>query len=121
MITATVESAEVRHDAFDIPELLRTRAKIGVASGQLDQGAAESMLRRAVELANNQGALSLELRSATALGALLADDGRTEEAYTILVKVYKRFTEGHETRDLRKAKQFIETWRPAERETQASD
>ncbi|WP_245150601.1 ATP-binding protein [Pollutimonas harenae] len=116
IIVASVESAEVRHDSFDIPELLRTRAKIGIASGQLDQRAAEAMLLRAIELANSQGALSLELRSATALSALLANDGRTEEAYTILAKVYGRFTEGHETRDLRTAKQFIETWRPAESE-----
>src|SRR5690606_27642185 len=30
MIAATVENAEIRNDSFDIPELLRTRANIGI-------------------------------------------------------------------------------------------
>src|SRR5690606_10191025 len=113
MIAATVENAEIRNDSFDIPELLRTRANIGIASGRMDQRAAEETLRRAMELANSHGALSFELRSATALSSLLANNERVEEAHTILSDIYGRFTEGHETRDLIAAKELIDTWRQA--------
>lgn len=113
MITAAMEGAEARNESFNMPELLRTRAQIGMVSGRLDPRAAEAMLWHSIELASCQGALSLELRSAMALGALLADEERTEEAYSILAEVYHRFTEGYETRDLRAARQLIEAWRPA--------
>ncbi|RTZ47815.1 transcriptional regulator [Candidimonas sp. SYP-B2681] len=121
MISAALERAEAGHESFDRPELLRTRAQIGVVSGCLDPHAAKAMLRHSIELANIQGALSLELRSAMALGELLASQERTEEAYAILAEVYDRFTEGYETRDLRTARQLIEAWHPAAWEKQASD
>src|SRR5690606_18119203 len=115
MITAALEQAEARHGSFDMPELLRTRAQIGIVSGRLDAKSAEAMLRHSMELANSQDALSLELRSAMALGALLTSEERTEEAYVTLTGVYGRFTEGYETRDLRTARHLIETWGPAAR------
>lgn len=122
MITAALERAEARHESFDMPELLRTRAQIGLVSGRFDQKEAEAMLRHSMELANSQGALGLELRSAMALGAMLTsherpeherpEQERTEEACAILAEVYGRFTEGHQTRDLITARQLLETWRP---------
>ena len=115
MIAAALEGAEARHESFDIPELLRTRARIGIVSGRLDVCAAETMLRRSIALANGQGALSLELRSAMALGELLASEERTEEACAIVAEVYGRFTEGYATRDLRSARESIEAWRRAAR------
>lgn len=121
IISAALERAEAGHESFDRPELLRTRAQIGIVSGQLDPHAAKTMLRHSIELANSQGALSLELRSSIALGALLVREERTEEAYAILVEVYDRFTEGYETRDLRTARQLIETWRPIARAEHVSD
>jgi predicted ATPase/DNA-binding winged helix-turn-helix (wHTH) protein len=120
-IAAALERAEARHEPFDMPELLRTRAQIGIVAGRLDPRAAEAMLRHAIELANSQGALSFELRSAMALGARLASDERTEEAHAILAEVYGRFTEGYETHDLRTARQLIEAWRPAARAEGARD
>jgi ATP/maltotriose-dependent transcriptional regulator MalT len=121
MIAAALERTKARHESFDMPELLRTRAQIGMVSGRLDSRAAKTMLRHSIELAYSQGALSLELRSTMALGELLASEERTEEAYAILAEVYDRFTEGYETRDLRTARQLIETWRPAARAKRVSD
>lgn len=115
MIAAAMERAETRHESFDMPELLRTRAQIGIVSGRMDPSAAEAMLRHSIELANSQGARSLELRSAMALGALLANEERAKEAHAILASVYDRFTEGYETRDLRVAGQLIEAWRSTAR------
>ena len=121
MIAAAVEAAEARGDSFDIPELLRTRAQIGIVSGRLDARAAEVMLRHAIELANSQGAPSFELRSAMALGTLLAKEERTDEAYATLSMVYARFTEGFETRDLSGAKHLMNAWRPAAGRERVSD
>lgn len=121
MISAALERAEAGHESFDRPELLRTRAQIGIVSGRLDPSTAKAMLRHSIELANSQGALSLELRSAMALGELLASEERTEEACAILAEIYGRFTEGYETRDLRTARRLIEAWRPTARAKQISD
>jgi predicted ATPase/DNA-binding winged helix-turn-helix (wHTH) protein len=120
-IAEALERTKARHESFDMPELLRTRAQIGIVSGRLDTCAAEAMLRHSMELANGQGALSLELRSAMALGGMLASGDRPKEAYAILTEVYGRFTEGYETRDLRTARQLIQTWLPAARANSAPD
>jgi predicted ATPase/DNA-binding winged helix-turn-helix (wHTH) protein len=111
MISSALERAEAQHEPFDMADLLRTRARVGIASGRLDARAAEAMLLRSIELATRQCALSLELRSAMALGELLVNEGRAEEAHTRLAAVYGRFTEGHATRDLGNARQLLEAWR----------
>jgi predicted ATPase/DNA-binding winged helix-turn-helix (wHTH) protein len=121
MIISALEQAEARQKSFDISELMRTRAQIGMVSGRLDAREAEAMLRHSMALATRQGSLSFELRSAMALGELLASEGRTDEAGSLLAEVYGRFTEGHQTRDLRAAKQLIETWCPSEPEPRAAD
>jgi ATP/maltotriose-dependent transcriptional regulator MalT len=111
-IVAALERAEAQHDPFDMPDLLRTRAQIGLVASRLDAPAAEAMLLRSIELAKRQSARSLELRSTMALGELLACGGRRVQAHAMLAAAYGHFTEGHETRDLRKAWQLIEAWRP---------
>lgn len=121
MVDAALERAEARRESFDIPELLRTRAQIGIVSGRLHISAAEAMLRHSIELANSQGALSLELRSAITLGELLASEDRTEEGYGILEEIYRRFTEGHDTRDLKTARHLIEDWSSPAKTESASD
>ncbi|WP_173088537.1 winged helix-turn-helix domain-containing protein [Devosia sp. 1635] len=112
IIDAAMERAEALHQSFEMPELLRTRAKIEIAAGRLDPCAAEAMLRRSIELAYEQGALSLVLRSTMTLGGLLATEGRTDEAHAMLAEVYSGFSEGYDTHDLRTARQLIKTWRP---------
>jgi predicted ATPase/DNA-binding winged helix-turn-helix (wHTH) protein len=121
VIAAAMERAEAEHESFSMPELMRTRAEIGIASGRLGPREAETMLRHSIDLAKSQGALSLELRSAMDLGALLVSEERTEEAHAILAPVYDNFTEGYETRDLRIAQQLIEAWRRTARAAGARD
>nr|WP_172125485.1 winged helix-turn-helix domain-containing protein [Devosia sp. 919] len=113
IIDAAMERAVALHESFEMPELLRTRAKIELAAGRLDPRAAEAMLRRSIELAYEQGALSLVLRSTMALGSLRATEGRTHEAHAMLAEVYSGFSEGYDTHDLRTARHLIKTWRPA--------
>ena len=112
VITAAVDRADGKTRSFTLPELMRMDAEIGVVSRRLDASAAEAMLRHAMRLAKRQHARSFELRSAMSLGELLAREGRTEEAYNILTKVYASFTEGSQTRDIRTARSLIEAWIP---------
>jgi predicted ATPase len=52
--------------------------------------------------------LSWELRAATSLARLLRDQNRSTEAIALLTPIYKRFTEGFETADLKTAKALID-------------
>jgi len=60
---------------------------------------AEACFRRALEVAGRQGATSLELRAALSLSRL----GNSPDAHQLLGEVLGRFTEGHDTADLRAA------------------
>lgn len=53
-----------------------------------------------VDMAGNQGALSLELRAAMSLTRLWRGRRRVSEGRKLLSSVYRRFTEGFETADL---------------------
>ncbi|HEV2130334.1 MAG TPA: hypothetical protein VGR27_04505, partial [Longimicrobiaceae bacterium] len=64
---------------------------------------AELLLRRALEVAREQQAISLELRIATDLARLLLRQGRAAEVGDALEPVYERFTEGHTIPDLQEA------------------
>jgi class 3 adenylate cyclase/predicted ATPase len=68
---------------------------------------AESCFRRALDIACRQGARSLELRAATSLARVLAGRGRRDDARTTLDDVYRRFTEGFDTADLKDAETLL--------------
>jgi predicted ATPase len=71
-------------------------------------GSAEALLRRALDGAREQGALSWELRAATSLARSLRLQGRSSDAITCLRPIYDRFTEGFGTADLIAAKQLLD-------------
>src|SRR5262249_51653867 len=74
--------------------------------GAADEAAAR--YRRALAIAREQGARSLELRAATSLARLLRDQGKRAEARDLLAPIYGWFTEGFETRDLVEAKALLD-------------
>jgi predicted ATPase len=81
-------------------ELYRLEGEILLAAG--DKGhidRAEVCFRRALEVAGRQGATSLELRAALSLSRL----GSSPDAHQLLGEIVGRFTEGHDTVDLRAA------------------
>jgi predicted ATPase len=82
-------------------ELLRARG----ADGDLE---AEGNFRAAIRIARNQHAKSLELRAVTSLARLLDVRGRREEARAMLAEIYRWFTEGFDTRDLKEAKALLD-------------
>ncbi|ETX06649.1 MAG: hypothetical protein ETSY2_15855 [Candidatus Entotheonella gemina] len=69
---------------------------------------AELAFQRALTVAREQGAKSLELRAATSLGRLWWRDRKADQARRLLEPVYHTFTEGHDTPDLQDAKALLE-------------
>jgi predicted ATPase len=70
---------------------------------------AEAYFKRALEVARQQRAKSWELRAAVSMARLWRDQGKTQEARELLVPVYGWFTEGHDTLDLRNAKNLLDS------------
>jgi predicted ATPase len=93
-----------------MPDALRIKGEVLELSGETDAVAAEDYFRRYLDLAARQGALSLQLRTAISLGRLYHARGRARDARQLLKSVYAQFTEGFETADLRKARDFLESW-----------
>jgi predicted ATPase len=73
-----------------------------------DLAAAQAWLGRAIEMARQQGAKSLELRATTSLARLLAKQDRRDEAPAMLAEIYNWFTEGIDTADLGDAKTLLD-------------
>ncbi len=89
-------------------ELLRARANFGNRAKTREALAdARRDLVASIGIARAQGALSLELRSGKDLARLLAAEGAREEAHRLISGVYDRFSEGHQTTDLREARDLI--------------
>jgi predicted ATPase len=82
-------------------ELLLKRHESNVAEGQ-------DCLERAIEVAQKQGAKSLELRATTSLARLRERQGKRDEARARLADIYNWFTEGFDTADLKDAKALLE-------------
>jgi predicted ATPase len=92
-------------------ELHRKRAALVLYTGAGDRGAAEVDLRRALEIARQQKAKSLELRAARDLARVLAERGERQQAADLLSPVYDGFTEGFDTLDLKEAKALLDQLR----------
>ena len=99
--------AEGRDLAF-AAELHRTRATLALRHDAGGRDAAEADLRRALEIARQQEAPSLELRAARDLASVLAERGERQEAHDLIAPIYGWFTEGFDTADLKEAKALID-------------
>lgn len=64
---------------------------------------------RALDIARQQQAKSLELRAAMSLSRLWRHQGKKSEAKRVLKDIYEWFTEGFETKDLHEAKALLMT------------
>jgi predicted ATPase len=73
-----------------------------------DEAKAEACFRRAIEVAREQGAKTWELRAATSLARLWADQGQRSQARDLLAPIYGWFTEGFDTADLKDAKALLD-------------
>jgi predicted ATPase len=87
-------------------ELHRLRGELLRSSAERDR--AEACFHRALAVAREQGARMWELRAATSLARLQRDQGRRDDARTLLAPIYGWFTEGFDTADLKDAKALLE-------------
>jgi predicted ATPase/DNA-binding winged helix-turn-helix (wHTH) protein len=89
-------------------ELLRVKAETLLREVEGKAAAAEGLLRRSLDIAREQSALSWELRTAMSLARLWHRQRSTRKAHALLTSVFTRFTEGFETTDLVKARTLLE-------------
>lgn len=98
-------SVETHQNIF-ISDVHRLRAE---ALRRADAGSPgiEDEYRSAVRIAEEQGALALELRAATGFADWMAAAGREEEGCKLLKPIYAQFTEGFDTPDLKAARALL--------------
>jgi predicted ATPase len=98
MLTAT----EATRDRYFNAELHRLAAECHLALDERDE--AEAALGRAIETARSQGALTFELRAATALARLCRDRDAATAARASLQRVLDALGDSEETVDVRRAR-----------------
>jgi predicted ATPase len=86
----------------------RIAGEIALRSPNADPPKAQAHFERALSVARQQQAKSLELRAAMSMARLWRDQGKRDEARELLAPVYGWFTEGFETRDLQEAKALLD-------------
>jgi predicted ATPase len=87
-------------------ELNRHKGQLLLRQGHPE--AAEELYRKALNIAEEQGAKLWELRGAVSFAQLRRDQGRCAEARDLLAPVYGWFTEGFDTPDLKEAKALLD-------------
>jgi class 3 adenylate cyclase/tetratricopeptide (TPR) repeat protein len=90
-------------ERFFEAELYRLKARALLMRGA-SEIEAESLLDQALRTARSQQARSLELRAATDLARLWMNQDKRTEARNVLSSIYRCFSEGFDTRDLKEAK-----------------
>lgn len=89
--------------------LLGQASRMKNAEGQREKAAeAEACFTRAVDVARQQNAKSLELEAVLSLSRLWQQQGKRDEARGLLAEVHGWFTEGFDTADLKAAKALLE-------------
>ncbi len=87
-------------------------AELNRVKGELlleaDVSEAETCFQEAMNVSQQQGAKSLELRAVMSLSRLRQGQGKKEEARQMLAEIYGWFTEGFDTADLKEAKALLE-------------
>ncbi|BCW87533.1 hypothetical protein sos41_06630 [Alphaproteobacteria bacterium SO-S41] len=98
------ERVDAGQSGWCAPEVLRGRGRILLHNEPHRVAEAEAWFRRAISLAQRQGARAWELRATASLARLLPP----ADARAALEPVYLRFTEGFETTDLSDARAILD-------------
>ena len=78
----------------------------GLASSVREE--AEECFLKAIEIARQQSAKSLELRAVMSLSRLWQRQGKKKQAHAMLAEIYSWFTEGFDTADLQEARALLD-------------
>jgi hypothetical protein len=88
------------------PEFLRIKAGTEQAKGQIDR--AEATLRASLRDTDEIEVPSFKFRAAYDLALLLHERGASMQARELLAPLYSQFSDGFDTRDLRRARELLE-------------
>jgi predicted ATPase/DNA-binding winged helix-turn-helix (wHTH) protein len=107
LLDELVDDMKRKGQLLFIPEFLRLEGDILATRGEAAAGEALSTYQHAIQLAREQSALAWELRAATSLARFYCSLD-PQKAHTILLPVYQRYTEGHESIDLVAARRLLD-------------
>lgn len=100
-LAASIRNGERTYDA----ELWRLKGELLKMQGNMAD--AESCFQKAIEIARQQAARSLELRASTSLARVWQRQNKRAEARQVLGEIYSWFTEGFDTADLGEAASLL--------------
>jgi predicted ATPase len=106
LLDEALQIAEKTGERWFVAELNRHKGQLLLRQGHSE--AAEELYRKALSIAEYQGAKLWELRAAVNLARLRRVQGRHREARDLLAPVYGWFTEGFDTPDLKAAKVLLD-------------
>jgi predicted ATPase len=109
LLDEALRTVETTSERFFEAELYRLRGHMLRMLGRRVE--AEIALRRALEIAQRQQARWFGLRAATSIAKHWAEEGKYEEAYSLLQPVYRWFTEGFDTSSLKDARALLDDLR----------
>jgi class 3 adenylate cyclase/predicted ATPase len=88
-------------------EIVRLRGELLLKRNPSGLAEAQTSFERAIEIARQQSAKSLELRATMSLARLLDKQGKRDDTRAMLAEIYGWFTEGFDTADLKDAKALL--------------
>ncbi len=112
LVTSVLGGVRETSSFSDEPWLLSLKGELFLYKDPPDSAEAERSFRKAIELAQQMGAKSPELRASLNLAHLLAKRRYRKEARATLSEIYNWFTEGFDTEDLKNAKSLLEDLKP---------
>jgi predicted ATPase len=108
LVAEALAVGEKTEERFYEAELHRLKGQLLLQQSPDNAADAETCFQKAIIIAQNQSAKSLELRAATSLARLYRQQGKRNEARELLSPVYSWFTEGFDTADLIDAKALLD-------------
>ncbi|UZF95490.1 ATP-binding protein [Bosea sp. NBC_00550] len=106
LVEAAILRSEEKEELWCVAELLRVKGEILLQEG-VGAALVEPCFLESIKRAQQQDALSWELRASMSFARFLRGRGEIVQAHRSLATVYSRFGEGFETADLRAAKALL--------------
>jgi class 3 adenylate cyclase/predicted ATPase len=107
-IDDAIDRVERSKEKWCEAEVHRIAGEVALKSPLPDIEKAERHFGRALAIARQQQTKSWELRAATSMARLWRDQGKPQQARELLAPVYRWFTEGFDTLDLKDAKALLD-------------
>jgi predicted ATPase len=108
ILTEALTLADTTGERWYESEIYRLKGELLLQQNSANQAEAGNCFHHALDIARDQQAKSLELRTATSLARLWQQQGKRQEAHNLLAPVYHWFTEGFDTADLKDAKALLD-------------